>query len=138
MLDREKNDVYTEGHNFGYEHAVISATTTIKLRTVRAPLRADRVEYVNPTGFATVDPANFWTINVLRDAVVVATWNTGVAAAGVSGLIPVDTFFDLVLAALDSNRVFPGPANVYSVQFVKTGAPADLPLGLFHFHNTLV
>lgn len=141
MLDREKNDVFTEGHHFGYEHAVISATTSIPLRTVRAPLRCDRAEYVNTTGFATVDPANFWTINVLRDAVVVASWSTNAAVAGVSGLIPVNTFFDLALSATDANRVFPGTPsaqNVYSVQFVKTGAPANLPLGRFFFHNTLV
>lgn len=142
MFDREPNDVFTAPIQFGYEHVAISATTTIKLRTARAPLRAVRVEYDNPTGFATVDPANFWTINVLRDAVVVAAWSTNATVAGVSGAVPVDTLFDLVLSATDANRVFNGTSvatqNVMSVQFVKTGTPANLPLGRFFFHLDLV
>ena len=140
MLDREKNDVFTEPNHFGYEHAAIAATTAIKLRTMRGSVRALRIEYDNPTGFA-VDPTNFWTINVLAGATVVASWATNATVAGVSGAIPADAFFDLTLSATDANRVFAGSVAspvVMSVQFVKTAAPANLPIGRFFFHLDLV
>lgn len=138
MLDRDPNDILDIAERFPYEHAAIAATTAIKLRTIRGPLRFNRVEYDNPTGFAN-NASAYWTINVLANATVVASWSTQTIGSGGNGDLPVDTFLDLVPAALDVNRVALGSLTapiVLSVQFVKTGAPANLPIGRFFFHAT--
>lgn len=133
MLDREQNDVFTEQTEVPYEHVAIAATGAIKLRTNQRPIRVERCEYDNVTGFVQ-DPANFWTIQLLFGATVVASWST---QTGAQGTIAADTFVTMTLNATDALRVALASSLapvVISLGFVKTGAPANLPLGRIVAH----
>lgn len=137
MYTVDPNDILGQADRFGpYEHAAISATTTIQLWRTSSPFRVEAVSYVNPAGFAA-DPSNYWTIDLLQGATVVASWSTQTAA---QGALTADTFVSLVLSSTDVNRVLAraGTLTTISLRFTKTGAPANLPLGRISGHGRTV
>ena len=134
MLDRVDNDTYQEFTEVPYEHAgAVSATVVHKLRTARRPVRIDRVEYVNPTGFAA-DPANYWTLELRKGATVIASYSTQTAA---QGAITANTFVTFVLSATDANRVAV-EGDELSLALVKSGTAGNLPLGRMCAHGRYV
>lgn len=128
--NRSPNDVLQEFSEVPYEHpGAIAATTTWKLRTIQRPCRIDKVEYDNPTGY-TADPANYYTLELRKNAVVIASWS---CLTGAQGTIAADVFVNLVLSATDANRVC-AVGDVLTLAAVKTGAAANLPLGRIVAH----
>jgi hypothetical protein len=87
------------------EHAQTTATQTIKVYKVPVgrKLRIDRASYINVTGLA-LDPSNFFVGTLKNGATVAATlFNTNTSGGAA---LTANTFFDAVLSATDSARIF--------------------------------
>jgi hypothetical protein len=108
-----------------YDHAQVTADTTIKLYKVPAgkKLRVIGIDYINPTGLAE-DAANYFNVKVLKDATVMANWST---ETGQQGTIAADTFVALVNSATDADLVA-AAAAIVALFLDETGA-ATLPAG---------
>lgn len=105
-----------------YDHAAISATTSVKLWSTKdRPHKVQRVFYNNPTGFAQ-DPSAYWTVSITDGTTTLASWST---QTGTNGTLTADTPVDLVLVA---STGLAASKNLV-VTFTKTGAPANLPAG---------
>lgn len=124
MLQRMPNDLLSESNVVAYEHGTISATTVVKLRTIKTPTRVVFTEYDNVAGFAT-DATDYWTVQLRKGATVIASWST---LTGAQGSLPADTFVNLVPSSTDADSVC-AAGDVLSLAFVKTGSPANLTLG---------
>jgi hypothetical protein len=106
-------------------HAAVTADSLA--RVMRIPptrtFRLDRAEYYSSTGLAQ-DAANFFSIQVLKNATVAASWST---QTGAQGTIAADTWVTLVNSATDANLVF-AAGDVISLNLDETGT-ATLPAG---------
>jgi hypothetical protein len=131
MGNREKQEYFGERQSFQWrlsdrtnEATGIVATTTNKVW--KAKNRAFRIErvYLNcPAGFAA-DAANYWTIQILSDAAVVAaSWST---LTGSQGALTADTPVEMVLSATDADCVVLD-TKILSVKALKTASAAALP-----------
>jgi hypothetical protein len=108
-----------------YDHAQVTADTTVKLYKVPAgkKLRVVGVDYINPTGLAE-DAANYFNIKVLKDATVMASWST---ETGQQGTIAADTFVALANSATDADLVAAAAAII--ALFLDETGTATLPAG---------
>lgn len=110
---------------FSYDHAAVSADTTVKLwknKSTRHFL-IEEVEYINPTGLAQ-DASNTFNVKVLNAAAVAASWDTTTTTG--QGTIAADTFVALVNGSA-ANRLV-APSAVVSL-FLDEGGTASLPAG---------
>jgi hypothetical protein len=128
MISR-KNLTDRERIAISYDHAALTADTTVKLYKVPAgkSLEVTRVSYINPTGLA-LDPTNAFALQLKNDSTVVAAianTDTDDNPAGVA--IPADTFVEGVLSATAAN-VWLDAAEVLSILFDEDGT-ATLPAG---------
>lgn len=126
-----KNQFLQEREIIVYDHAQVTANTTIKLFEVAEgrKLRIEKVTYVNPTGL-TVDVTNFYDVQVIKGAAtVLANWST---ETGQEGLIPADQFIELVNSLTDLDMVVvggaPASAGIISL-FLEEGGVQTLPAG---------
>lgn len=127
-MDRENVVATPERFSLAYDHAALTATTTVKLYKVPAGrrLRIDRCSYINPTGLAE-NASNAFAITVQNASTVVASGiDTDSDEAGDNNLA-ADTFVELTLSATDASRVL-AAADVLSVVFTEDGT-ATLPAG---------
>lgn len=104
VLARRPNDLFRERFQFDYNHAQLTADETVKLIDATRAGRITRAYYVNPTGLAE-DATNFFAVQLLKGATVVASYSTDSAGAGTNS-IAADTFTELTLSATDADRVF--------------------------------
>lgn len=132
--NRNPNEFLQELVVLSYDHAALTADTPVKLLKVPAgkKFRLDKAEYINPTGLAQ-DAANYFAIEVKKDATVMASWST---LTGAQGTIAADTFVDLVKSGTDANLVAAAGA-IISVNFDETGVQT-LPAGRIVVHGRYV
>jgi len=112
-----------------YDHAALTATTTVKLYKVPPgrTLRIDRVSYINPTGLVG-DATNAFAGAVKNGSTIVADlFATDTDAVPAGATLAVDTFVEGVLADVDSRRVL-AAADILSFVATETGT-ATLPAG---------
>jgi hypothetical protein len=135
---RHANREIAERIVLSYDHAQLTATTTVKIYDVPSgrQLKIDRVRYINPTGLAEDNDHNF----------AIAVKNGSTTAAGpistdanlspdTGASIAADTFTDIAVAT-DGSEVFDA-GDVVSVVFTETGT-ATLPAGRIVIDGTLV
>lgn len=120
--------------NLEYDHAQVTADTTVKLYKVPAgkKFRLIGADYINPTGLVQ-DAANYFDIKVLKDATVMANWST---LTGAQGTIAADTFVALVNAAADADLVA-NAAAIIALFLDETGV-ATLPAGRIVIRGVLI
>lgn len=119
-MTRRSNDYLQERLVLPYEHAAVTADTTIKLWSPDRRFRIDRVWYNNPTGLAA-DGTNFFNLKILNDAAVAANWST---ETGEEGGLTANTPVEFTVST--SNVVEAG--DVISL-FLDEDATASLPAG---------
>lgn len=124
MAKRRPNNTTEEHVEFAYDHAALTADTTVKLWKCPAgrKFRVDSVEYINPTGLAA-HAADFFALKLNKGATLVADWST---ETGQEGTIAADTFVSFTNAALAARSFTAG--DVMSIQFDESGT-ATLPAG---------
>jgi hypothetical protein len=111
-----------------YDHVSVSATTTWKMWKAPRLGVVDYVVYNNPTGLAA-DFANYYTVELLDSATIMASWSTCKTDAAVpgNGALSADTFVEVVKSGTAANLRF-AAADVLSLSAVKTGTQT-LPVG---------
>lgn len=122
-MNRRPNNYLADRVMLSYEHAQATADTAIKLWAPDKAFRVDRVFYNNPTGLAT-SATDFFDIQILKDATVVANWST---ETGQEGTLTADTSVDLSLSATAANLVF-AAGDELILNLDETGT-ATLPAG---------
>lgn len=125
-MTRDKNELLAERVQLGpIDHIQVTADTVVKLWTVPAgrKFRLRRAVYINPTGLAA-DPTNYFDVEVLKGATVMAKWST---LTGSDGALVADTPTTLALSATDASRVA-AAGDVISLSLNETGT-ATLPAG---------
>ncbi len=117
-----------------YDHVAVTADTTVKLYKVPAgkKLRLIGADYINPTGLAQ-DGTNYFTVKVLKDATVMASWST---LTGAEGTIAADTFVALTNSATDADLVAAAAAII--ALFLDETATASLPAGRIVIRGVLL
>lgn len=129
IAHRNQSDLFQTFWTSGSkDHAVISATTTVKLYTVPAgkTLRIDRVWYNNPTGLAGAAGAGYKAEVKLGTTVACTLLNTDTSAGGAT--LAADTPAFGTNSGTSANMVAAAATSV-TVVFTKTGASANLPAG---------
>lgn len=116
----------------GFDHAQVTADTTIKLWSPDRKFRIDRVWYNNPTGLAK-DATNFFDVQILNAALLAFNWST---ETGEEEDLAADTPVDLVVSATDANTVVPADTAI-SLKLAE-GGTATLPAGRVVFEGRYV
>ena len=124
---RRPNNHEWERTTWILENASLTATTERQLFLVPTgrTWKLDRATYINPTGLA-VDATNFFTLQVLNDATVMADWSTETTVG--EGAIPADAHATLVNSSTAADLVA-AAADVISVNYAEDGT-ATLPAGM--------
>lgn len=122
-MARRANNPWSDDVVISFDHASVSADTTLRIAKLTKPFRISKVRYVNETGLAG-SGANFFNIKLLKGATVAANWSTD---SGAQGTIAASTFVDMVLSATDADQVFAAD-DVMSLFLDETGTAA-LPAG---------
>jgi len=121
---------------FTYDHASVTATTTVKLFKVPTgkSLRVVQVDYINPTGLAE-HADNHFEVAIKNGATTMASWSTDADGAG-DNSIPADTFITLTNSSTDANLVA-AAGDVLSLVLTE-GGTATLPVGRVVVHYRYV
>jgi hypothetical protein len=128
MNDKRPNNKLEEKVVFAYDHASVSATTTIKLWKCPTgkSFVLDRASYISPTGLVG-DATNAFAGTIQNGATVMATlFNTDTGDAG-GATLPVDTFVEGTLSATAANTWL-AAGDVMSLVLTEDAA-AVLPAG---------
>lgn len=104
-----------------------TATATYKLFTADRAMSLDAAEYI-PSGSIAAHASNHWTIQILKNATVMASWTTDSDQAG-QGALTADTPVTLVKSSTAGDLVL-AKDDVVSVKVVKGGTIAPLRAGL--------
>lgn len=129
---RRPNDFLAERIVLTLEHPQVTADTTQSLFKARRAFVVESVRYVNDTGLAA-DAANFYDINIMNGATLVADWST---ETGQDGTIAAATFVDLDMSAVDG-ALHMDADDVLSLVLDETGAAA-LPAGRFQVEGRYI
>ena len=133
-MPRRKNILVGEAVALAFDHAAVTADTTMKLWKVPAgrSFRITGVDYINETGLAG-HASDFFNLKILKGSTVMANWSTDSAA---EGTLTADTFVAFVLSATDANQVAQA-TDVISLFMDETGT-ASLPAGRFVLRGQLL
>lgn len=127
-LDRDYAVSLPERVLLTYDHAALTATTTVKLYKVPAgrKFRVDAVDYINPTGLVE-DATNAFAITLQNASTVVANGIDTDADEPGTNTLPVDTFVAMNVVTTAGANVL-AAADILSVVFTEDGT-ATLPPG---------
>jgi hypothetical protein len=123
MSTRRPNQFLHEPFVLAYDHAQVTADTTIKLFKAARKMRIKRVSYINPTGLAA-HGSDYFSIKVMNGTNAAARWST---ETGEEGTLTGDTFVEVPLSSTDADTVVAKDA-VIALFLDETGA-ATLPVG---------
>ncbi len=111
----------------------VAATSTFELLTLDTSERIDKVEIVNPTGFAGHATA-YWTLALKQGTTTIASWSTlSSAESTITGHTPAN----MTLSATDANRICPG-GGLLKLVLTKTSTPIPFPNGRIVIHSRSV
>jgi hypothetical protein len=129
-MARRQNKTTQEPFLLAYDHAETSADLTVNLFKVPVGkrIRVDGVDYINPTGLAE-DATHAFSVKLMNDSTVVASWSTDSDGAAADDSIPADTFIALALNATPSNLVYEADDVMALFLDEGAGATATLPAG---------
>lgn len=111
-----------------YEHAALTADTTVKLFKAEREFVLEAASIHNVTGLVT-DVTNFFNVKLVETAVLMANFST---ETGQEGSLTADTILDMTLGTLADRTLVAD--EVLSVFFDEGGA-ATLPAGRIHFEG---
>lgn len=134
-MPRRPNNPWQERFQFAYDHALASATTTVKLFTAQRAVRIEKLEYINVTGLAG-HADNFWLIALKKTTTTIGSWSTDSDVVG-QGTIAADTIITPVLSSTDADLVW-AAAEVISLVLTKAASAANLPAGRIIVHGRYV
>lgn len=137
-MNRRPLKVEQERVAFSYDHAALTATTTVKLYKAPAgrKFRLDRAVYINPTGLAA-DNTNAFRGEIKNGSTVMADlFNTDGDDVPAGASLAADTHVEGVLSATDANRVL-AAGDVLSLVFTEDGT-ATLPAGRLYIEGRLL
>jgi phage tail sheath gpL-like len=104
-----------------------NATATYKLFTADRAMALDTVEYI-PSASIAAHAANHWTLQILKNATVIASWSTDSDVAD-QGALTADTPVTLVNSTTAGDLEIAAD-DVISVKVVKGGTIAPLRAGI--------